>query len=230
MPRFTRRRTYRSFRKTPKAGKRYSRRRTSTYRPKFKKSGGLSATELKYVDCNSSTAVDCSNVFDYTTHPNAFAVNIAGGSTVTTRTGNQCFVREITVRGQMCTKTGVTAQPTYRIILFYDKNGIAGNNPAVTDLLDSAAANNVFAPRNLTFRDRFVVLKDIRGATAPAAQTASCIPFEFSVKTNIRQTYGDASASNVTSGGLYLAFVGENAYASSQITFVHSTRVRFTDP
>jgi len=217
--------------------KRRSFKRRPRFFNKFRPASRSSGSELKYADFNIGTleaSQTVKNTFIYTKpdagSTNAILLTVGGGSLVTQRVGNQAIIKEVTVRGQICTTDSTTKQPCYRMMLFVDKN-CSGTAPTVLDLLDVPYGTNaIFAPRNLNYRERFVMLRDIRGATAPVGNTATCVPFEFDVKLNLKQTYTgpESAVANCTAGAIYFVCLGEDSTGYSKICC--TIRMRFTDP
>jgi len=239
----------RSFTYTPYAYKPYKRPRTayskapSTYTPRtmaFKPHP--SAIEKKVNDLATTTyQVNTSGSITLLANPQL-------GSDFNNRIGRKVVLKSVYVRGQvkldwagaggLPATAGIAAQMA-RFILVCDMqpNGAA---PAITDILVEATAESQL---NLNNRDRFKILSDktyvfdpvINVQTATQAQLCynrTIYPVKKFKKIDQEMVFNGVnggSIADVTSGALYMVWIGTTASGLGDSNAVVSTRVRYVD-
>lgn len=170
------------------------------------------------------------------------------GTDAINRVGRQTTMKSVQIRGFFLLEgsatpaTGIVAESqAYRVLLVWDKQPTPATAVTITDILNSATAQ---AQTNLSNRDRFRILRDHTGVfdamvynttatQAVAAWGKTVQNFEyytkFSGKTTFNATNGGTIA-DISSGALYLCFIGTVAAGTDTDTNVYyTTRVRFTD-
>lgn len=169
------------------------------------------------------------------------------GSDFNQRIGRKIILKSVFIRGYVATEPGRSASPPLvsqgaqmgRVIVFMDAqpNGAA---PAVTDLLVEA---NPSSQLNLNYRDRFKVLVDKEFVFDPyilsvTASQAVCntskqiVPFKKYKKINMETIFGATSTGSVgdiTTGALYMFWIGTSIASATDINASVSCRVRYTD-
>lgn len=193
-------------------------------------------------------------VFDLT--PTQFQVNTTGqfnllcspqaGPDINERIGRKIQIKSVYIRGLVSSEAGdqdgpvVTTSPGQlaRMIVFTD-NQPNGAAPAVTDLLQSASA---LSQLNINGRDRFKIHIDKQWALKPyaynntsgfalAALSDAIAYKKFKVlnEETIFNATVSATITQITSGALYMFFIGTVPTGANDATAAFSTRVRYTD-
>jgi len=199
-----------------------------------------SAIEKKVNDLVTATyQVNTSGSFTLLANPTL-------GSDFNNRIGRKVLLKSLYVRGRIGTEpalSGVEAivpAQQARMILFVDlqPNGAA---PAVTDLLVEALPTSQL---NLNNRDRFMILCDKQYCfdpyylvTSTATQTlASCNRQIYNIKKykklNQEMIFNGTNGgtiADITSGALYMFWIGNKAASATDANAVLSTRVRYVD-
>lgn len=186
----------------------------------------------------------------------AFPINTTGsftllncpaqGSDYTQRIGRRINNKSVYIRGMIVSNSaaGDTAPTSQgpqlcRMLLLVDlqPNGAV---PNVTDVLQFATS---YSQLNLNNRDRFKILTDkqiplgqiLISTTATQAYASSNGPQQAAIKKfknlNFETTFqtSNPSISDVTTGALYLLWIGSEAAGGGAATFNGSVRLRFSD-
>jgi len=158
------------------------------------------------------------------------------GSDFNARIGRKTQIKSLYLRGRLFWEAGSlnTNSQQARLMIVWDSqpNGAA---PAVTDLLSSADPASHLNPNN---RDRFRVICDkeyimgpFNGAT-PAFGTPSGHNIKIYKKLNIESIFNATNGgtiADITSGALYMFWIGTLASGTNDLNAQVSTRVRYAD-
>lgn len=196
-------------------------------------------TERKVNDLNTATYQI------NTTGSITLLANPTLGSDFNNRIGRKIICKSVYIKGYLGTQHGlqgnnVSAQPMQcRFILFCDlqPNGAV---PAITDLLVEALPSSQL---NLNNRDRFKIYKDkewvfdpyvnITTATQAQASTVRQVAnFKVYKKINLEVIYNATNGgtiADITSGALYMAWIGSTVSGNADGNAILSTRVRYID-
>lgn len=188
--------------------------------------------------------------------PGQFSANTTGqfsllaapvpGNDFTNRIGRKVLLKSLYIRGivtcELADQDGPTvgASPAQlaRMIIFEDKqpNGAA---PAVLDLLTSATSQ---AQLNLNNRDRFKIIRDEQfaleayaystTATQAVASLSNAFDIKMYIKLNIEMIFNAGTAgtiADITSGALYMFWIGNRVAGTDDATAALSCRTRFID-
>lgn len=223
-----------TYTKGPKAIKKQKRKSTPKYR-KF-----LDDVELKVND----------------TGPAQFQANSTGqftllmaptpGSDITNRVGRKTVSKSIYIRGIVSAElpdqdgptVGASPAQLARMIVFVDMQPNAAA-PAVTDILTAATS---VAQLNLNNRDRFIILRDkqfnlnayaynVTAQTAVASLSNSHCVKEY-IPLNVETIFNagtTGTVADITSGALYMFWIGNRAAGGDDVTCALSSRVRYAD-
>lgn len=149
------------------------------------------------------------------------------------------------------TGAGTGNQEYHRIMLIYDRQP-NGNFPAPADILltyndAGATETTTFSHLNMNNAERFQILADIRnyipdnastGTTNYAQSINDPKKSEFNIdryiqlrgaETHYKSSTNPAAIGDISSGALYLFFVGNQDTAVSQYTLYFSSRIRYSD-
>lgn len=182
----------------------------------------------------------------HTTGSITLLCNPALGSDFNNRIGRKINITSCYIRGMVATEPSLgpatgTACPSQqaRMILFEDMQP-NGATPAVTDILNTASP---FSQLNLNGRDRFKIYTDkiwsfgpyLASTTATQAQSL-CAQQAYSIKkykklnieTIFNATNGGTIA-DITSGALFMLWIGSTASGGNDANAIISTRVRYND-
>lgn len=155
-------------------------------------------------------------------HTGAFAINssastsffllngLATGDTSESRDGDSVRYKSIQIAGVIFAN-GTSKVGPVRCILFIDKspNGVA---PTLGNLLaNNSAVTNLYCPRNLDYKKRFVILSD-QLFNPSYGNDNEAIPFKIYKKLNMHTIYGLGSVgtiADITSNALYLVLISQ---------------------
>jgi len=159
--------------------------------------------------------------------------NIDVGNSNSTRVGNKIFCEYIEVRGECENIDTTEGYPhTFRIIFFVDhqSNGAESTTGQLLDVTACPPKSAVYAQRQLSYRDRFTVLKDVTISLAAAGSTAAHAPFHFFVPCKFNTTYnGSGSAiDNVMTNAVYISVLAD-AVEASKVVWCCQARLRYRD-
>jgi len=194
------------------------------------------------------------NTVTFDTTGNIGSINmIQAGSSYFNRIGRRIEMKSVHFKGEITLVSGVQSTTTdyTRIILVYDRQ-TNGALPAIADIIQttSQAGTNTttsFSGTNLNYRDRFIILKDIKlvlpevtQANGVVSTTAMIDPmhcfnnieFFIPLKSLVTQFRADSSPAvigDIATGGLYLVFFGSIANATAMWQCSWETRLRFHD-
>lgn len=198
-----------------------------------------STLEKKYVD----TTVTSGSVS--TTGGLSLLNGIAVGNTVNTRVGRKIIIKSIQWKGNVAVEQGadlavsqLAPVQSVRFMVLIDKQP-NGATFATTDLLQT---NSVFAPINMAYRDRFIVLKDkllnlgFVASTATAGQVSGAGNPQVIVngykKCSFPVVYGadaGATVADISSNALYFFVLGSVVAGETDSTCNIYFRVRYVD-
>lgn len=170
---------------------------------------------------------------------------VAVGSDYTERVGRKTLNKSIYIRGRVQTEASLTAAvgaipaQQARMIILVDNQPNAAT-PATTDLLNTATPESQL---NLNNRDRFKILHDetfvfdpylySTTATQSYASTSKQIHdvkyHRFINEETIFNGNGGATIAGMSSGAIYMFWIGSEAAGATDINFTGSTRVRYND-
>lgn len=170
------------------------------------------------------------------------------GTDYTARIGRKTHVKSVYIRGFIATEPSLqvpaapisTVTQQARFILFVDSQP-NGAEPAVTDLLNTATPASQL---NLNNRDRFRIIKDkvytfgpikvIDTATQAYAWSTGMqsAGFKCYKKLNLETIFNGTNGgtiADITSGALYMFWIGSAAAGTGDVNAIVSSRVRFID-
>lgn len=166
------------------------------------------------------------------------------GADFNNRVGRKITLKSVYIKGMVLNEQSVTPSagangPQHlRMVIFYDcqPNGAA---PAVTDLLNSATPASQL---NLNNRDRFKILADKEYVMDPTVYsvtaTQSVAAFSNQAKyvkkykkLNLETIFSTSTGgiADITSGALFMFWIGSRAAGAGDANFIGSTRVRYAD-
>lgn len=198
--------------------------------------------ELKTIDlAATATSVDTTGAF-------VLLNGCIQGTDITERVGRKINVKSVFIRGRVepaqaqipaAAGGAETLGQLWRMIVFVDMqpNGAA---PAVTDLLNTAAAHSQL---NLNNRDRFRILKDkqfacpnsfkaFTAAGSAAGNLGGSFGYKVFRKLDLETIYNAGNAGTIadmTSGALYVFWIGTVAAGVVDGLATYTARVRFSD-
>lgn len=176
--------------------------------------------ELKSIDVSATTAVN-------TTYSVALLNGIATGDDIASRDGRRVTMRSVQIRAINYVDSGTGIDQVHRVLLVQDKqtNGAA---LTVGDVIDSASYG-VLANRNMSGRERFVVLMDKTFDLSEVASEKSKISWEFYRKLSLPVIYNNtgSAVTDIASGSLYLLFLGTVAAGGQAGSCFWNCRIRF---
>lgn len=152
----------------------------------------------------------------------------APGSTLGARIGRRILMKSIHMRLTIAREDVATSTiQTVRMMVLYDRqtNGAA---PAATDILDAAT---ITSHRNLSNAARFYCLYDHVTVLSGAAGTTADFEEKF-FKVNLPVVFNAGTAgtvADITTGGLFILYVGNQAAGVDDTDVGVQTRIRFTD-
>jgi len=96
--------------------------------------------------------------------------------------------------------------------------------------IDSGAAGVIYANRNLSYRDRFSVLKDVTITLASPGTSAAHVPFHLFIPCKYSVTYNGSgdSIGGIATNALYVAALSDNT-VDDKVVWVCNCRMRFSD-
>lgn len=184
------------------------------------------------------------------------AVNlIQAGSSFFNRVGRKIELKSFTFKGIVFPVRTQTNEHLARIILLYDRQ-TNGALPAVADILqttDQTGANTTtsYSGINMNYRDRFLILRDIKLALPSVTDTGGVttnlgaidgvtpttnISFHVKLKNLVTQYRADSSPSvigDIATGGLYMLFlgnlIGSLGVATNGWNIAWESRLRYGD-
>lgn len=187
--------------------------------------------------------------------PAAYQVNTTGsitllavptlGSDYTNRVGRKIRITSAYIKGYVYTEASTqsaavnSTSQAARMMLVCDLQP-NGSAPAITDILTTADPSSHL---NLNNRDRFLILKDKNfvfdplylstTATQSYATASNQIKFlkvykKLNMETIFNATNG-GSIADITSGALYMVWIGSRAAGAADVNAVIATRVRYYD-
>lgn len=180
---------------------------------------------------NSNIYYNASNVDIYSTPPNSILLTaISGGSTVSTRVGNQCWLERSHAKFLLSTALPVAnTSTTVRLIVFWDRQPVIGTPVTLTALLDCSIAglNQVMALPNVSNRRRFKIIRDktynflnvSNNLTTNSGQRQ--VGWNIKFKKRPKLSYTDATSTNIQGPHLYFFIYSLEAANTFNITGQH---------
>lgn len=205
----------------------YKRRRYPSIRPRsVLRSGGL----LPYPSNVERKFLDTALTADATTTASINAVNVmVVGTGANTRIGRRILMKSLQIRCQIEREDPATTTAQHvRMMVVYDRqsNGAA---PAVTDILDTSAVQSL---RNMANVGRFFMLSDEFVEITAAQGGNQYFIYNKFLKFNLPVYYNAGNAgtiADVSTGGLFVIYLGSQAAGVDDINVTGSARLRFTD-
>jgi len=162
---------------------------------------------------------------------------IPRGDDIEERTGRQITMRslELTVEFHQAPPGSTPVPVLIRAMIVYDKqpNGTALTTAQVLNTV--GGLNAAISPRNLEYRSRFQVIRDMR-STLSSAELDDFRDgpkyFKYYGSMNLPVTYnsGDAgTVADITTGSLYLIVISDANPAGALPSFTYTSRLRYTD-
>lgn len=134
------------------------------------------------------------------------------GDTSNDRDGDSVRYKSIQIAGTLFADSVSKVGPV-RIILFIDKSP-NGTAPTVSNLLaSSASVTNLYSPRNLDYKKRFVILSD-QLLNPSYGNDTECLPFKIYKKINMHTVYGLGNTGligDISSNALYLVLLSQES-------------------
>lgn len=168
--------------------------------------------------------------------------NIGGGSTVTTRTGNECYLRYVRIRGHIYNTLAATAPPptntsgSIRLVVFWDNQPVIGTNAVSGDVLTMSLGTSAdfYGTQNWGNRKRFKIIKDkiIRPTDFTANIANNGFQKNLSVilkfkKGGKKLRYQDATGTNMMGPHLYWFLMSQEA--ADTWRFVGTVQLKWED-
>lgn len=181
--------------------------------------------ELKYVD------VDQQNNFAET-GVGILLNGLAPGTGASQRIGKKVTLKSVQLRLSIVAGTAGVAPfaGMVRCFLIYDKQANA-TTPTVAQILEKVAGSS---PMNMDNRDRFLVIYDRQFALDQAGGNQSS-QLKMYKRLNLTTVFNAGTAgtvADITSGSLYIVFIGENGYTANPTNPPFATwysRIRYED-
>lgn len=186
---------------------------------------------LSYVPSPEKKAADFSGTPAVDTTGSIVTLNgIARGDSISERIGRKVQMRSVHIRGHMQSTTTTGTAQMGRVLLVYDRQ-TNGAVPGITDVLDAIGSTS---HRNLSTTMRFRVLMDrlypLPDQTGDGEHLQLPVNEYMKINLPVHFNNGDAgTVADITTGGLYLITLGDNAAGVTAGTFAVKTRVRYTD-
>lgn len=152
-------------------------------------------------------------------------IDISQGTAIGQRVGNKVTIRSIECQGYVEADASATVAQMTRIMFVWDyaPNGTAA---ALNNILQTA---NVNSERNLDFRERFKILKDMHIPIAPVSQDGSMKNVNYYRKLYKEVSFTGAGGTTINKGMLYLCLVGSVITGTADAQFRATIRIRYTD-
>lgn len=149
---------------------------------------------------------------------------IMRGPDVNNRTGRDILLTSLQVNGYV---SAGSAETITRIIVFYDHQ-TNGSAPLSSELIDPMRTYG-----NLPVREsRYEILYDGQYHVNASTETDSLTMVNFIIPLDHSTIFNSGNAGDVTdiiTGALYVATIGNNAAGATAPTFIFSSRLRFTE-
>nr|UOF83112.1 capsid protein [Cressdnaviricota sp.] len=206
-----RKKTYANKKRYTRVTKRYPR----TYRKP--------RTEFKALDIQSqSIAVN-------TTGAVTPIVGIAGGADINQRIGNQVANRSYDFKGYIEADASATANQVCRIMFIWDTDP-AGAAATLSQIFGTPTPT-VNTERNLAYRNRFIIMKDMRVPLAPVGQDGSIRSVKWYRKMYKTTTYINnlGTIAAISKGVMLLVTFGSVVSGSADAQLRYDIRQRYTD-
>lgn len=168
----------------------------------------------------------------------------AEGTDIVNRVGRRSTLKSLLIRGSFnINSSGLPSAPvaqSLRMVVVLDKQangGVPPNgtsaNPSVgtTVLKDTIGNSNAWAPVNLDYRDRLLIIADEQVTVSP--QGPEEVNFHIFRKMNHEVTFNSGNAGtygDISTGSLWLVFYPEQTSGGNAAGYVNfNSRVRFLD-
>ncbi|AUM61657.1 capsid [uncultured virus] len=187
----------------------------------------LGMGELKAVDTAlAATAIDAASGVQLIN-------GIGRGDDINQRNGREIVMKSIEVKFTLQVTPGTGTAQVHRVVLVYDRQT---NGTALTWADVYGAGPTILSVRNLENRKRFKVLMDrtfnMGAAVVQTVGGHNFITDSFYRKMNHPVTFNAGNAgtvADITTGSLYLMFIGSNAAGATAGSIVAQARVRYED-
>ena len=207
-------------------------------RPSATSSQKVHSPELKCMDLPSSNNA-------VTTTAVVFTCNaIATGNELYERVGRSIAMRSLEIKGYFLASGAATGVDAPRVVVVYDRqcNGVAPTFPEVFQSVDNVGAgtSDSFAFPNKGSTDRFKILADIHVPFNSAASTT--VPFGLAAMDQNLEMFihrfinlqglearYSANATTPFTGGLFVLVKGAVAGGAQPLSYIHTSRLSFTD-
>lgn len=156
-------------------------------------------------------------------------MDIEQGLNIDDRIGNMINLRSIAFKGYVWADNSATANQMVRIALIWDKYP-QGVIATLTELFGTATPT-VLSQRNLSYRNRFITLKDMVLGLSPVTQDGSIKTFKWYRKCNKTIVYNGTTGTitSIAKGALYLVLIGNIAAGNADANLTWEARFRYTD-
>jgi len=223
--------------------------------------GEVKAADLEFANVASGTTLALPSIVDVSLNTYACLNILRQGAASSQRIGRKVNMLSLTINGFLYRLASSDAQ-TLRMLVVYD-NQTNGVQPVIQDIIGGLtssgspnAVNNTFQLLNLNNKSRFAILYDKQMSVAKAVAQAAAssgvaslgnmiapqsTPTNISIKKTINLRGAEVTFSanggtvgDITTGGLYLIFLGAGALGSGNPVaadwgFFGNTRLRFAD-
>lgn len=148
---------------------------------------------------------------------------LAQGDGSTNRDGNQVRFKSLESK-TLVSRNGLDA--VFRMIYFIDLQ-TDGAAPTMADVLDTASASGIVAPRNLTHRNRFLILKDVTKVVNTDTPNAVISYFR---KLDLKSVYTSTGSAigNMKNHPVFVLYVSDVPATNGPVVESHH-RMRFID-
>lgn len=192
--------------------------------------------ETKYV---RSVSVNGTAIVEAATNPNSTLMTaIAGGSTVSTRVGNNAVLKQIDIHYYLNFPINVPNSMA-RMTVFVDRDPVIGAPVSWSAIWDGAAAagaNDFIGTRTFELMPRFRVLRDkwfrpnnaVNNAATTLGESFGKITIRF--KKGFKLRYTSATATDVQKPHIYVLFASNNAAGGGQPIIRFESLLHFKDP
>lgn len=153
---------------------------------------------------------------------------MARGTDINERVGRQVNIKSIEIKAvsKSTAATGTRQECLTMLVWDKDPDGVLGT---IASMLNTV---NVNSARNLSNRDRFVVLKSWRYIIYPDTLPNNSRTLRYYRKRNLQTTYNAGNAgtiADIQKGALYLVTLGENVAGVTAGAMTYQCRIRYLD-
>lgn len=175
--------------------------------------------EFKWFDTHLSSTVSSTGTWQLLN-------GIGQGDTATLRDGNQIRIKSVECKLQFKLNASATTS-TIRTFLVLDMDP-DGATPVIADLLDTAIGSAIVAPRTMSNRRRFLILKEKTFNLSDAGNKVSC-PKTLYKKLDIKTLYdgSNSTIAGIKEHALFMVYVSDSSVNNPAIEAHH--RIRYID-